>query len=31
LTLELSPRLKTEQVASAKTRIEELRRQRFGP
>ncbi|MFM8617849.1 MAG: sugar phosphate isomerase/epimerase family protein [Opitutaceae bacterium] len=30
LTLELSPRLKPEQVASAKTRIEELRRQRFG-
>ena len=30
LTLELSPRLKPEQVASAKARIEELRRQRFG-
>lgn len=30
LTLELSPRLKPEQVAAAKVRIEELRRQRFG-
>ncbi|MFM8337866.1 MAG: sugar phosphate isomerase/epimerase family protein [Opitutaceae bacterium] len=30
LTLEFSPRLKPEQVASAKARIEELRRQRFG-
>ena len=30
LTLELSPRLKVEQVAAAKIRIEELRRQRFG-
>lgn len=30
LTLELSPRLKPEQVASAKKRIEDLRRQRFG-
>ena len=30
LTLELSPRLKPGQVLSAKTRIEELRRQRFG-
>jgi sugar phosphate isomerase/epimerase len=30
LTLELSPRLKVEQVTATKTRIEELRRQRFG-
>ena len=30
LTLEMSPRLKVEQVTATKTRIEELRRQRFG-
>jgi sugar phosphate isomerase/epimerase len=30
LTLEMSPRLKPEQIAAAKAKIEELRRQRFG-